>query len=317
MATKPTITVIGSLNIDLVTYTPRLPGGGETLTASGFNVGLGGKGANQAVACAKVSRTKANVKNGSVNIRMVGAVGDDSYGPMMTAGLATVGVDVSGISTRPTTKTGVAVIIVEGSTGENRIMLSPEANSTVLPDQFSSLSSPLPDLLILQLEIPVETVLQILIAAHNQGVGVLFNPAPAARIPDKYYAAVTHLIMNESEAAILSGCSESELESAEGRDRIAQSFQEFGVKNVLITLGGQGVHYSSTDGKRGHVVAEKVTVVDTTAAGDTFVGVYALEAIKEDFDIERAVEIANRAASKTVGRKGAQESIPWQDELVC
>lgn len=315
MTAQPTITVIGSLNIDLVTYTPRLPSGGETLTASSFNVGLGGKGANQAVACAKVSRTKADVKNGAVNVRMVGAVGDDSYGPMMTAGLASVGVDVSGIATRSSTKTGVAVIIVEESKGENRIMLAPEANSTMLPAQFASLEDPLPDLLILQLEIPIETVLQIILAARKRGVGVLFNPAPAVRIPDEYYAGVTHLVMNESEAAILSGQPESELESAEGRDRIAQGFHKLGVENVLITLGGAGVHYSSIAGERGLVAAEKVAVVDTTAAGDTFVGVYALEAIKQEFSIERAVRIANKAASKTVGRKGAQESIPWQDEL--
>lgn len=319
MASKPVITVIGSLNIDLVTYTPGLPAGGETLTASSFHVGLGGKGASQAVACAKLSRTKSDVQNNNeaaVTVRMVGAVGDDAYGGMMTKGLERVGLDVSGIAARPGTKTGVAVIVVETDTSENRIMLSPEANALVRPEQFlDSIPAPKPDLLILQLEIPVETVLQILTTAQKDDMAVLFNPAPAIPIEETYYKAVSHLVMNETEASILSGRPESDLTTPEGRDGVAQGFHDLGVKNVLVTLGSQGVYYSTWEGRRGHVAAEKVTAVDTTAAGDTFIGAYALQVVEDSFDIEKAVRIANKSASVTVRRRGAQESIPWRDEV--
>lgn len=319
-SSKPAITVIGSLNVDLVIYTPRLPAAGETLTASSFHIGLGGKGANQAVACAKLSRRKADVQSSSseaaVTVRMVGAVGDDAYGRMLTRGLEEVGLDISGIAAGAGTKTGVAMIIVETATSENRIMLSPEANTLVRPEQFlDRIPAPKPDLLILQLEIPAETVMQILITAQRENIAVLLNPAPAIPIEERYYRAVSHLVMNETEASILSGRPESDLETPEGRGRLAQGFHNLGVRNVLITLGSRGVCYSTSEGRRGHVAAEKVTALDTTAAGDTFIGAYALEVIKAGFDIEDAVRKANKAASVTVGRRGAQESIPWKDEL--
>lgn len=314
--TKPQITVIGSLNMDLVTYTQRVPLGGETLSASSFHVGLGGKGANQAVACAKLSRSKSALSSGTVEVRMVGAVGDDAYGTMMKSGLQGFGVNAEDIATRKDTKTGVAVIIVEETTGENRILLSPEANYTLLPEHFHELPSPLPSLVILQLEIPMETVLQILVAAKKQNVPVLLNPAPAQKIPSEHYGGIAHLVVNESEAMLLSDCPESDLETVDGLRKVAGGFIDLGVKNVLITLGGRGVYFHrGADGHHGLVPAEKVNVVDTTAAGDTFVGMYALEVTKETFDIGEAVRIANRAAARTVQKKGAQESIPWLDEL--
>lgn len=317
MELKPTIVVIGSINIDLVTYTPRVPTGGETLTAHGFSVGLGGKGANQAVACAKASRTRSDVADGTVAVKMVGAVGDDNYGAMVTKGLGDVGIDTGDVRVLEGRKTGASVILVESETGQNRIMFCPEANATMRPEQFADdLPRPLPDLLVLQLEIPLETVAQILTTAKRLGVPVLLNPAPAIKIDDKYYPSITHLVANESEAAILSGCTEEDLESQEGRTKVAQIFHDLGVQYVLITLGSRGVYYSALGKENGHVEAVKVTAVDTTAAGDTFVGVYAVEAVKDGkFDIAKAVQLANRAASKTVLRKGAQESIPWRDEL--
>ena len=316
MAPKPTIAVIGSINIDLVTYTPRVPTGGETLTAHGFSVGLGGKGANQAVACAKVSRPKDNVQDGTVDVKMVGAVGDDTYGGVITKGLKDVGIDTGDIYVREGEKTGASVIIVESETAQNRIMFCPQANATMRPEGFvEDLLHPLPDLLVLQMEIPLETVTQILTTAKRLGVPVLLNPAPALKFDDKYYSCIKHLIVNESEAAILSGCREEDLDSQEGRAKVANVFHDLGVEYVLITLGSRGVYYSVTGKTGAHVAAEKVAAVDTTAAGDTFVGVYAVEAVKGQFDIEQAVQLANRAASRTVLKKGAQESIPWRDEL--
>ena len=324
MATrKPIITTIGSLNVDVVVYTPRVPLGGETLTASSFHTGLGGKGANQAVACAKLSRSRASASatSGTADVRMVGAVGSDAYGSTMLAGLTGVGVDTSGVAVEEGASTGVATIIVEESTGQNRILLAPEANHSVLPERFAdSLPQPTPDLVIMQLEIPLPTVLQVLDTAKRQGVPVLLNPAPAVKLPLEYYPAVTHLVVNETEAALLTGCAESELDSEQGLARVAGIFHGYGSTNVLITLGGRGVYYStsstsSSEVTAGLVEAQKVQVVDTTAAGDTFVGAYALAVVGGDFDIRKAVEVANSAAAITVQRKGAQESIPWLDEL--
>ncbi|KAL2109496.1 hypothetical protein VUR80DRAFT_2376 [Thermomyces stellatus] len=316
MAPKRTIAVIGSINIDLVTYTPRVPVGGETLTAHGFTVGLGGKGANQAVACAKVSRPRANVHDGSVNVKMVGAVGDDTYGGVITKGLKDVGIDTSDVYVREGEKTGASVIVVESESGQNRIMFCAQANATMRPEGFvDDLPRPLPDLLVLQMEIPLETVTQILTTAKRLGVPVLLNPAPALKFDEKFYPCIKHLVVNESEAAILSGCKEEDLDSQEGRAKVAKVFHDLGVEYVLITLGSRGVYYSVAGKQSAYVPAEKVAAVDTTAAGDTFVGVYAVEAVKGEFDIEQAVKLANRAASKTVQKKGAQESIPWGDEL--
>ncbi|KXJ89298.1 ribokinase [Microdochium bolleyi] len=326
-ARKPIITTIGSLNVDIVVYTPRVPLGGETLTASSFHTGLGGKGANQAVACAKLSRARTALGDGTADVRMVGAVGSDAYGTEMLAGLQSVGVDTSGVLVRQGagSKTGVATILVEESSGENRILLSPEANHTVTPELFAEkLPEPRPDLIIMQLEIPLPTVLQILETARREKVAVLLNPAPAVKIPVEYYPGITHLVVNETEAALLTDCEESELDTAEGLARVAGIFHGYGTRNVLITLGGRGVYYSSTavqevEGgasvRSGLVPAEKVKVVDTTAAGDTFVGAYSLAIVGGDFDIEKAVRVANSAAALTVQRKGAQDSIPWLDEL--
>jgi len=246
---------------------------------------------------------------------MIGAVGDDSYGLTVLNGLKDVGIDASGVRVRKGEKTGVSTIIVEDSTGENRIIFSPHANGTMRPGEYADLPRPLPDLIVLQLEIPSETVTQIISTAQELGVPVLLNPAPAQQIDKKCYAGITHLIMNETEAAISSGHNESELDTEAAQSSVAQIFHELGTKHVLITLGSRGVYYSVLGGARGYANAVKVDAIDTTAAGDTFVGVYALETVKADFDVERAVHLANLAASKTVMRKGAQVSIPWLDEL--
>jgi len=233
----------------------------------------------------------------------------------MLSDLRSYGVDIEDVKIRKDEKTGVAVIIVEENTGENRILLSAEANHSLLPEDFMELKAPLPDLLVLQLEIPFETVMQILKTANRQGVEVLLNPAPAVPLPEEAYNDITHLVVNETEAAILSGCQEADLVDEKQLLGVAQKFQTLGSKNVLITLGGRGVFYLGSEGKSGLVPAKKAKVVDTTAAGDTFVGAYSLEVVKQGFDIEEAVKKANSAAALTVERKGAQISIPWADEL--
>ncbi|KAL2153028.1 hypothetical protein VTH82DRAFT_4183 [Thermothelomyces myriococcoides] len=228
------------------------------------------------------------------------------------------GVDVSGVEEREGLTTGTAMIIVDKPTGENRIVVSPGANYALHAEELRA--QKLPDLLIMQLEIPFETVLAALAAARREGVDVLLNPAPARRLPDEAYVGLAHLVVNETEAAILGEVEERELERETGLEKVGKEFIRKGVRNVIITLGARGVYYRTKDGKRGLVPAEKARVIDTTAAGDTFVGRYALDAVMakkngEPFDIDTAVRKANRAAAKTVEKAGAQDSIPWRDEI--
>ncbi|KAI0152378.1 Ribokinase-like protein [Hypoxylon sp. NC0597] len=322
-AQPPLITVLGSLNMDLVSYVPHHPLPGETLTSSRFAISPGGKGANQAVACAKLSRSRPSHSTGTnetptARIRMLGAVGQDTYGEQLKANLSSFGVDVSGVIAPPSLKTGLAIIIVDEPTGQNRIVLSPEANHSLQASQFgtpSSLGDPLPDLLIMQLEIPLPTVLAALRVARDAGVKVLLNPAPAQELPAEAYEGLAHLVVNETEASILGGVSESDLDTESGLEAVGQTFLKRGVQNVIITLGGRGVFYMNAEGQKGLLPAEKAKVVDTTAAGDTFVGRYALDVVSGNFNIEDAVKKANRASAKTVERLGAQDSIPWRDEL--
>lgn len=326
MAPK-TITIIGSLNTDLVTVTPRVPSGGETLTGTSFSTGPGGKGANQAVACARLSRPNPSSPASAqstpdVLVKMIGSVGADEFGPMLLSSLSTSLVDTTGIRTVDTTTTGVAVIIVEESSGENRILLNPGANASLRPEDFStaeSLGTPLPDLIVLQLEIPLDTVLQILRTAREAGISVLLNPAPAVKLDDEVYKAVTHLIVNESEAALLTGRNVEDVE-ADGYEwgTVADEFLAKGVKNVIVTLGGKGAYFASRE-SRGAVPAAKVEkVVDTTAAGDTFVGAYAVTMVRKGGDAmvtEEDVKAACKASAITVQKQGAQTSIPWADEI--
>ncbi|KAL8346758.1 hypothetical protein RB601_003528 [Gaeumannomyces tritici] len=343
----PLITVLGSLNMDLVSYVPHHPLPGETLTSSSFAVSPGGKGANQAVACAKLSRPRPGTSSddtaaATAAVRMVGAVGADSYGAQLRDNLAAHGVDVSGVAVRPApAKTGLAIIVVDEPTGENRIILSPESNHAL--DAAAAVESALgsgsggsgndqqqqqqqqrPALLVMQLEVPLATVAAALAAARDAGVPALLNPAPAvAALPADALRGLEHLVLNETEAAVLGGVAEAALESEAGLRAVADGFAAKGVRNVVVTLGGRGVYFRDGGGSHaGLVPAERgVVVVDTTAAGDTFVGMYALAAVAassrgEPLDVEAAVRAANRAAARTVERKGAQDSIPWRDELV-
>ncbi|CAF9915592.1 MAG: hypothetical protein HETSPECPRED_002532 [Heterodermia speciosa] len=309
----PQITVIGSLNKDLVTRTSRIPGAGETLTSESFTTGSGGKGANQAVACARLGKHDVH-SNGTVLVRMIGAVGDDAFGVDLIDALHRDGINTDGVQTLSHMKTGVSVVIVEEDTGENRILFSPGANYFIEPGHLNQVLVPRPpDLIVLQLEIRLNLVLAALKLAKDNGIDVLLNPAPALELPHEVYPAITHLIMNETEAATLS--------KIPGNDwkHIARKFHDLGVRNVIITLGSEGVFFSTRD-QTGHIAAEKVKVVDTTAAGDTFVGAYAVAVVSQTDDenhenIELAVRKANKAAGMTVQKHGAQEGIPYSGDL--
>ncbi|KAK2825731.1 hypothetical protein FQN49_007422 [Arthroderma sp. PD_2] len=365
----PSIRVIGSLNVDMVSVTPRFPGPGETLTATSFTTSPGGKGANQAVACGRLSRSRpssdSSSKNALANVEMVGAVGrlDAHFGTLLQPTLSNSGVSTERVRTIDNEHTGVAVIIVDTSAaGENRILFSPNANYTGMQATEDviglSLSTPLPDIIVLQAEIPVDTVIGILraVVAKKEEVEVVFNPAPAPEggLPDDVYTSIDHLIMNETECELMApkelhGL--GELSQEDRRDKIAVHFHSLGVRYVIVTLGAKGVWYSAAQpGKTAQqesnwarsvneVPASKVAkVVDTTAAGDTFVGGYSVHlaqwreqrrtsgkdcsnlTVEEWKDrhgrvTEEAVRWGTRASAQCVQRSGAMDSIPFRDEI--
>ncbi|KAI4224052.1 MAG: hypothetical protein L6R36_004959 [Xanthoria steineri] len=343
-----TIQIIGSLNIDLITRTPRQPSPGETLTATSFTYGPGGKGANQAVACARLSRSKNNQQQAAspspstsssstptINIQMIGAVGNDFFGHHLLSELKANGVDTTRVQQREDDgpKTGTAVVIVEEDSGENRILITPGANASLVSSPSiippSSSMTSLPDLVILQLEIPLATVVSIIATARERGIDVLLNPAPAVgNLPRDVYKGLKHLIMNETEAALLMGALGSETAEAEeekgspkNTQDICERFHTLGVTNVIITLGAKGVYYSFRNeaegwGEGGHVPAAEVeTVVDTTAAGDAFVGAYAVAVVGHGAGVPEAVRWANEVGARTVEKEGAMGAIPWGDEV--
>ncbi|USW51805.1 Putative ribokinase/fructokinase, carbohydrate/purine kinase, PfkB, carbohydrate kinase PfkB [Septoria linicola] len=309
MSSQRSVAVIGSLNIDFVTRTSRIPQPGETLQAISFDTGFGGKGANQAVGAARLAGE-------DVKVRMIGAVGDDGFGSDYFEALGKEGIDTSGIRRLKGEKTGVTNIVVD-ETGENRIMFVANANMK-FDDSEDLVSDQEGDVVVFQLEIPFETVLYNMRKAREHGRHVMFNPAPAVKLPEDSYANMDTLIMNETEAAILSG----QAETSSDRDTLLQRCETFlrkGVRQaVVITLGGDGLVYATASGASGHVSAHKVKVVDTTAAGDTFVGGYAVRRARHvsgEFDYKQALEFATLAASKTVKKHGAMAAIPYLKDL--
>ena len=314
---KPCITVIGSINIDLVTRTTRVPTAGETIISQSFDTSHGGKGANQAVACARLSCNRDDQLK-QVEVRMDGAVGADTFGEELIHGLWANGVTTTAVRRIEGEKTGAAVVIVEEKTGENRILMSPNANYSLRPSAYVQISGQLPNLIVLQLEIPLDTTLQILQTAQRTGIDVLLNPAPAQTLPKEAYSAVTHLIVNESEAAIITSLVDTNPSWTKWGDHFERIIA-LGVHHIIITLGGAGVIYLNTyEQKIWRFYAEKVDVIDTTAAGDTFVGAFAIAVManaKTGWHTAAAVEWANTVAAKTVERRGAQSAIPWLDEV--
>jgi ribokinase len=292
--------VVGSLNMDLVLRVPRAPEAGETLTGHDFSVVPGGKGANQAVACARMG----------AKVTHIGRVGADAFGNALRQTMAADGIDIRHISTDGHAATGVATILVEDS-GQNRIVLAPGANATLTPAHLDDARSCIEasSMVVLQLEIPLETVLHAIGMARRAGRPVLLNPAPARPLPDHLWASVDFLIPNESEAALLTGIAVSGPASAA---EAAQILRARGVGHVLVTLGEQGVLIAGQDGTR-HLPAQSVAAIDTTAAGDTFIGGFAT-GLLEGLSVDDAARLGQRAAALCVTRQGAQPSIPRRSE---
>lgn len=267
---------------DLLTVTDRLPESGETITSTSFSTHHGGKGANSAVAAFRLSHAKpknadapetvTDLPDVQIRVCMVGAVGDDEFGAPLVQTLKSNGVDVSGIQTIPGKSTGVGVVIVESDFGENRILFNPGANHVLQPADFLTLDSLAggvrPDLVVSQLEMRRDTIEQIVQTASREGIEVLLNPAPAQYLLAPVYKMITHLVVNETEASMLSGRQMEEMADVTGLASVTDDFLNLGVKNVVVTLGARGAYYSSELGGGGYVEAEKkVNVVDTTGAG--------------------------------------------------
>nr|POE72790.1 ribokinase [Quercus suber] len=308
---RKAISVIGSLNVDFITRTPRLPAGGETLTATSFTTGFGGKGANQAVACARLAPPE-------VHVSMVGNVGSDTFGSDYLAALEKEGIDASRVRRLEGFETGIANIIVEESTGENRILLATGANYAFAEEQdegWEMVNEDGEDVVVMQLEIPLRVVLHNLEKASRSGKHVIMNPAPAVQLPVTVFPFIDTLVMNETESEILAGHRDESSTPVE----LAKWFLQQGVKDaVIITLGGDGLVYATASGASGTIAAQKVNVVDTTAAGDTFVGAFAVQRARQaegPFSHEEALKHATLAASKTVERRGAMAAIPYLNEL--
>ena len=295
------IVVVGSLNMDLVMRTPRVPIGGETLTGHEFSTLPGGKGANQAVACARLGAP----------VIMIGQVGQDSFGQTLREGLAADGIDVSGVRQTASVGTGVAMILVE-DIGQNRIVLAPGANGTLTQADLDASAAVLAQaaMLVVQLEVPMPVVQRAIEIAHAAGVPVLLNPGPARPLPECLWPQIDILVPNESEAELLSGLAVTDVDSA---FVAARALRQRGVACVLITLGAKGVISVGEDGEHHHP-AHPVKAVDTTAAGDTFIGGLAA-GLCEGLSLHAAIALGQRASALCVTRHGAQPSIPWRREL--
>lgn len=292
------VLVIGSLNADLVVKSPRFPQPGETISGDDLQIIPGGKGANQAVAAARQG----------VKTTMVGRVGSDSFGPFLVDNLKSNDVDTSQVL-KTDSATGTAIIVVDAN-GQNSIVLSPGANGMVTPADVDSASFSNSGLLLLQLEIPTPTVLRAAQRAREHGMQVILNPAPAKSLPAELLANVDILIPNESELALLTGLPVTNSSSAEVA---AKEILKQGVKTVIVTLGSKGaLLVTATQVK--HVDTYKVNVVDTTAAGDAFIGGFA-SSLLSGKSLEDSVRYGSACGALATTKFGAQPSLPTKDEV--
>ena len=295
------VVVFGSINMDLVVRTPRLPTPGETLTGHTFFTAPGGKGANQAVACARLGAPT----------RMVGRVGDDLFGEQLRASLRSFGVQDDGVLTTPG-PSGVALIAVD-DTAENTIVIVPGANGAVSIADIPRLERALDGAraLLLQLEVPIETVVAAARAAHTRGVTVILDPAPALPLPDELYALADIITPNEHEATTLTGIA---VHDDQGAIAAARALIARGARRVAIKLGARGALTADAEGEQ-FWSPFTVTPVDTVAAGDAFNGGLAV-ALSEGRSFNEAIRWGLAAGALSVTRHGAQPSMPERNEVL-
>lgn len=298
---KQKIVVIGSCNTDMVVNMERLPLPGETLIGGEFFMNPGGKGANQAVAAARLGG----------EVSFVAKVGNDTFGQGAMERYRAEGINVEHVIVDDESPSGVALIMVDAH-GENCIAVASGANARLRKKDIDRAERTIDDatIVLMQLETPLETIEYAAHITKELGKKVILNPAPAHTLPDSLLSCLYMLIANETEAEYLSGTQITDLDSVA---RAADIICSKGVKNVVITLGAKGAFIKESDSYH-QIPGIKVKAVDATAAGDTFCGAVCV-ALAEGMEITRAVEFANRCAALTVTRKGAQSSLPYRSEI--
>ena len=295
------IAVVGSSNTDMVINTSKLPVPGETILGGEFFMNAGGKGANQAVAAARLGG----------KVSFIAKTGDDLFGKQARVLFENENINIDYLVTDPNHPSGVALITVDAK-GENCIAVAPGANSYLLNNDIDQAREEIlrSDIVLMQLEIPLETVVYVANIAFDAGRKVILNPAPALQITDELLAKLYMITPNETEAELISGIPVYDKDSA---ILAARNLYDRGVKVVIITLGSKGALLFT--GKEAKLISSpKVEAVDTTAAGDVFNGAIAV-AISEGVELEKAVEFACKAAAISVTRMGAQASAPYRKEI--
>ena len=304
--TRSGIVVLGSVNMDLVLRCERLPAAGETLAGRDFRSVPGGKGANQAVAAARLAGAHER------GVSFIGCVGDDAFGHSARAALAQEGINVQHLHMLAGEATGVAMIFVDDA-GRNCIGLSAGANAALTTAHVDAAEALIATaaMLVCQLESPLPVVQHAITLAHRAGVPVLLNPAPAQALPADLARQVTWLLPNESEAAILAGLAGT----AQGADIAASAsrLNQQGFERVIVTLGERGAAVASAIGVQ-RFAAQPAQAIDTTGAGDTFAAAFAV-ATSEGKTVVEAIAFAQRAAAISVTRHGAMASMPTRAEV--
>ena len=295
------IVVIGSCNTDMVISMDHLPLPGETLIGGEFFMNSGGKGANQAVAAARLGG----------NVSFIAKVGNDPFGKRALEQYRAEGIDVKHILTDPEQPSGVALIMVDAQ-GENSIAVASGANAHLTTKDLDNAKEILnrADIVLMQLETPITTVEHAANVAKRSGAKVILNPAPAQPLPESLLQNLYILIANETEAEFISGTQITDMDSVA---RAADILCDKGVEKVVITLGSRGA-FVKERGNYHQIPGLKVKAVDATAAGDTFCGALCV-ALAEGKNLTEAVTFANRCAAVTVTRMGAQSSLPYRSEI--
>lgn len=290
------IVVLGSLNMDLIVRTERIPRPGETVHGFGFSMVPGGKGANQAAAAARLG----------ADVTMLGRVGQDAFGDAMLDNMMMQGVETGYILRDRREPSGIALIQIQED-GDNSIVVAPGANGRVSIDDVDRATELIwgASFLVVQFEVPLPVVRHAIGVAASKGVPVVLNPAPAYAVDSSFLEGVTFLVVNETEAETLTGLAVSDLSGARAA---GIELQAMGVPVVIVTLGGEGALLVA-EGKPLHVPARKVKVVDTTAAGDAFIG-GLVASLDRGLDLPDAVRYATCAGSLATTVLGAQTSLP-------
>jgi ribokinase len=295
------VVVIGSINMDMVVVLDHRPAKGETVLGKNFFTSPGGKGANQAYAAGKLG----------ARTMMLGKLGEDAFAPQLIANLQQAGIDTSMITQLPNVSSGIALISIDAE-GDNSIIVAPGANSAIAGSDIDRWEPYIQTakIILLQLEIPLDSVVYAAETAHKHGVPVLLDPAPAQPLPDELLSIVDFITPNESELSAITGVDVTDAESA---IKAASRLIDRGGKTVLAKLGSKGV--AVVDSKGAFVIdGYAVKAVDTTAAGDSFAGAFAA-AFAEGKDVRAAAQFANAVAAIAVTRMGAQASMPSRQEV--